>query len=920
MEDEGSTNKKSQTSLIAEKSSGDAINNGSENVGVNKGPSSEDKWPSNVVKDESRNGEQPSEMNLLKVEPSNEVKSSGNMLDNQNIGEDKARSEMKSLNIAEENPNHHNENTEAKSSGNTLDDQNIDEGKASSEVKSQDIVEENPNHHNEKGEVKSSGSGNALDDQTMHEDEATSEVKSLNNVEENPNHHNEKGEVKSSGNMLDDQTIHQDKATSEIKYLNIVEENPNRYHEKGEEALTSQVLATANQESGNQAEKGYTTDEFHGDKEAEPVFDGTEIPGLEAAGTSSSHSLDVEPGVQGSAWPEKAMAIRDFVREKGVTAVSSVFRRLSGKGDEDGQTLANEHDIADNPSMGVKGEVDTSPGSKAKEVSQQTGERSMWNPLNFIRHVDVQNNSEQGVGFSTEDSVQVPGMKGRVILYTRLGCQNSREIRKYLHQKRLQYIEINIDIYPSRKAELEKIAGSSAVPRVFFNDLLIGGLGELKAMDESGELDQRVNDLTNTEPSPGAPLPPSSGEDDESRTGTVDELAIIVRKMRESITVKDRFYKMRRFTNCFLGSEAVDFFSEDQYFERDEAVEFGRKLAKKYFFKHVLEENVFEDSNELYRFLDHDPFVMSQCFNFSRGIIEVKPKPLVEISSRLRFLMFAMFEAYVSEDGRHVNYQTIRSSEEFARKGLGTTVKVIALATRGCESESRETTVSTQALQCAGAVCSGYLRIIEELQRVDFQDVSREEKLAFFINLHNMMVIHAILTWGYPSGALDRRRLLGDFKYVIGGCTYSLSAIQNGILRANQRPPYNITKPFGARDMRLKVALLQHEPLIHFALVCGNRSGPALRCYSPGDIDEELVAAAHDFLVNGGLVVDAEAKLASASKVLKWYSADFGKNEAEVMKHVASYLEPAQSREFLDLLSSAQMKVRYQPFDWSLNC
>jgi hypothetical protein len=53
-------------------------------------------------------------------------------------------------------------------------------------------------------------------------------------------------------------------------------------------------------------------------------------------------------------------------------------------------------------------------------------------------------------------------------------------------------------------------------------------------------------------------------------TGKMDELATIVRKMSESITPKDRFYKMRRFSNCFLGNEAVNFLSEDQYLERDE--------------------------------------------------------------------------------------------------------------------------------------------------------------------------------------------------------------------------------------------------------------------------------------------------------------------------------------------------------------
>lgn len=66
------------------------------------------------------------------------------------------------------------------------------------------------------------------------------------------------------------------------------------------------------------------------------------------------------------------------------------------------------------------------------------------------------------------------------------------------------------------------------------------------------------------------------------------------------------------------------------------------------------------------------------------------------------------------------------------------------------------------------------------------------------------------------------------------------------------------------------MALPYPEPLIHFALVCGTRSGPALRCYSPGDIDKELMEAAHNFLSNGGVIIDFNAKVASVSKTLKW--------------------------------------------------
>ncbi|XP_057490345.1 uncharacterized protein LOC130776217 [Actinidia eriantha] len=664
----------------------------------------------------------------------------------------------------------------------------------------------------------------------------------------------------------------------ETKSFNNCEEGPKILNEKRTDELNDKMERCKEFSSGTDEGTNKSLKEIHGEEE-EPVFDGTEVPGMEANRSASTRSLDLDPETQGSAWPEKAAALKNFVRKKSAVAVSSVLRRLSGKSDDGGQDINDDEAKDDNFDKSTKEVADSSKQSEAQEACPKTGEKSGWNPLSLMkisRNADAENKQEKLIN----ESLQPLAMKGRILLYTRLGCPDCREARLFLRRKKLRYNEINIDVYPSRKLELEKIAGSSAVPRVFFNEILIGGFTELKGLDEAGKLDEKIEYVVTEVPPFEAPLPPLSGEDDMSTSGAIDELADIVSKMKESIPVKDRFYKMRRFINCFLGSEAVNFLSEDQYLEREAAVEFGRKLANKLFFHHVLDENVFEDGNHLYRFLDHDPIVTSQCYNIPRGITEVKPKPIIEISSRLRFLSYAIFEAYISEDGKHVDYRSIHGSEEFAR----------------------------------------YLRIVEELQRVDLQAMPKEEKLAFFINLFNMMVIHAILVWGHPAGALERRKLLGDFKYVISGCTYSLSAIQNGILRANKRPPYNLIKPFGLKDKRFKVSLPYSEPLIHFALVCGSRSGPAFRSYSPGNIDKELMEAACNFLRNGGLIIDVNAKVASVSKILKWYSIDFGKNEVEVLKHAANYLEPGESEALLELLATTQLKVVYQPYDWGLNC
>lgn len=302
-------------------------------------------------------------------------------------------------------------------------------------------------------------------------------------------------------------------------------------------------------------------EDFGEEKEQEPVFDGTEVPEMEASRSTSTRSLDLDPETQGVV--EKAVALKNFVKEKSVVAVSSVLRRLSGKKDEE------RSDVLDDENNDVLDSIESSDG---KEVPEKTMERSAWNPLSYImmpHDADADNKAEQRAEV-IEGSAEPIAMKGRIILYTRLGCPDCKEARLFLYWKRLRYVEINIDTYPSRKLELEKISGSSAVPKVFFNEILIGGLSELKALNESGKIDDKIDYLINEAPLFEAPLPPLSGEDDLSNSGAIDELALIVQKMKESILVKDRFYKMRRFTNCFLGSEAVDFLSEDQYLEREE--------------------------------------------------------------------------------------------------------------------------------------------------------------------------------------------------------------------------------------------------------------------------------------------------------------------------------------------------------------
>lgn len=98
-----------------------------------------------------------------------------------------------------------------------------------------------------------------------------------------------------------------------------------------------------------------------------------------------------------------------------------------------------------------------------------------------------------------------------------------------------------------------------------------------------------------------------------------------------------------------------------------------------------------------------------------------------------------------------------------------------------------------------------YVNMTQDLQRVNLLELSENEKLAFFLNLYNAMVIHAVISVGCPEGVIDRRSFFSDFQYVVGGHPYSLNSIKNGILRCNRRSPYSLVKPFSTGDKRLEV-------------------------------------------------------------------------------------------------------------------
>ncbi|KAI1899554.1 hypothetical protein AGOR_G00062980 [Albula goreensis] len=252
-----------------------------------------------------------------------------------------------------------------------------------------------------------------------------------------------------------------------------------------------------------------------------------------------------------------------------------------------------------------------------------------------------------------------------------------------------------------------------------------------------------------------------------------------------------------------------------------------------------------------------------------------------ELSETLRNMMLRLYSEHLSVDGKSVDYKAMSQSLSFEH----------------------------------------YCELAVQLQRVELQALRREEKLAFFINIYNALVIHGNLRLGAPKNMWQRYRFFNYVSYLIGGEVYTLQDIENGVLRGNRKGIAQILKPFSKSDPRLQVALPEVEPLIHFALNCGAKGCPPIKTYTAEDIDRQLRMAAEAFLENDeGCRVDAVKGEVKLSQIFKWYKGDFGDTDEEMLNWILNHMSDSPKKSSLQtVMKGGSFKVSFMPYDWSSN-
>ncbi|MBW1786230.1 MAG: DUF547 domain-containing protein [Deltaproteobacteria bacterium] len=213
---------------------------------------------------------------------------------------------------------------------------------------------------------------------------------------------------------------------------------------------------------------------------------------------------------------------------------------------------------------------------------------------------------------------------------------------------------------------------------------------------------------------------------------------------------------------------------------------------------------------------------------------------------------------------------------------------------------------------------SEYLKLAARLQAYDLNLLqSREEKLAFWVNLYNAIVVHGIVELAIESSVREVANFFTHICYDIDGSRFTPDDIEHGILRSNARPPYRVFSAFRERDTRKAYVLNHLDPRIHFALVCGSRSCAPIRQYEAVLIDEQLDTAARNFVNSSEVVILPEKNKVLLSQIFRWYEKDFNGRRG-VLDFLLSYLDQDEKSAYLaEHLSS--IGVEYLFYDWNLN-
>ncbi len=180
--------------------------------------------------------------------------------------------------------------------------------------------------------------------------------------------------------------------------------------------------------------------------------------------------------------------------------------------------------------------------------------------------------------------------------------------------------------------------------------------------------------------------------------------------------------------------------------------------------------------------------------------------------------------------------------------------------------------------------------IYKQIGDMDLSSASDNEKIAFYINAYNMIVIYQVAKYYPLKSALDQSGFFDKVKHKVAGEMITLNALEIIKLLRNYK-----------------------DPKFHFVLACAAKGCPKLAnfAYFPDKLQEQINARTKTALNDSGFIrVNNNSNKVNVSMIFKWYMKDFTQNGQSVISFINTY----KTNKIPD-----NYQLDYYPYDWSLN-
>jgi len=502
---------------------------------------------------------------------------------------------------------------------------------------------------------------------------------------------------------------------------------------------------------------------------------------------------------------------------------------------------------------------------------------------------------------------------GRITIFSSDDCQHCSRAKACLKHRTIPFQEIDLLQFPQRRNDMMSLSNEYSIPQVFFNDHYIGGADDLLSfflsfenVDAQSGLDDYLEDLA-SQPDPADRRLRVPTREEQKQAVQVEsttdacfkaqeptislpngkEASVVqtIAILNDILDIADRTFNARTYTNCFINIAAITAIVDHfRLPSREDGFQFVCELQM----KHQIIRHVSQDPN--HEFSDKGiNYFRLQC-NHDRHTLN----------------LYCIWKGSVS---------------------IGSANMIMLRLNQQLRQILTSYTDNNGLIDCVRAKDDDRYPYFEEaicvLQAIDMTKMDQSTRLAFGLNLYNLMISYAFIKVGVATTTFERSAFFNKVRFQVGGQILSFNDLEHGILRSNKRHPYSRNLSFGKGDPRRELSLDELDCRIHFGLNCGAKSCPPVRYFRSASVEEELRVVALSFCEQDESCFPDETKhMLYLSKIFKWFEKDFCSSKDQLPMVIVKYLKGVKKERLERMMAIAADKkkpisIKYRPYNWS---